>query len=169
MDANGNFDEPQPLQWAVAPTVRARPVSPRLARWQVRRVQEYIAARLGEPIRNRDLAALAGLSEFHFNVAFRNSVGDSPHRYVVRQRVDRARQLMLSTRMRLSEIACECGLADQAHLSRLFRSIVGESPAAWRRARVMESMDGDPGGGARYFPAFAEEAASSTAPSILNV
>jgi AraC family transcriptional regulator len=36
----------------------------------------------------------------------------------------------------LSEIAAECGMADQAHLTRLFRGIVGESPAAWRRARV---------------------------------
>jgi AraC family transcriptional regulator len=43
---------------------------------------------------------------------------------------------MLSTQQPLRDIAAECGLADQAHLTRLFRKIVGESPAAWRRARV---------------------------------
>jgi AraC-like DNA-binding protein len=43
---------------------------------------------------------------------------------------------MLSTMRPLSEIAVDCGLADQAHLTRLFRKIVGESPAAWRRARA---------------------------------
>jgi AraC family transcriptional regulator len=107
-----------------------------LAPWQVRRVLAHIEANLGTPIRNSDLAAVARLSTFHFNVAFRNSVGESPHGFVIRRRVERAQGLMLSTSRPLSDIAGECGLADQAHLTRLFRRIVGESPAAWRRARV---------------------------------
>jgi transcriptional regulator GlxA family with amidase domain len=107
-----------------------------LAPWQVRRVLAYIEANLSTPIRNKDLAALVRLSEFHFNVAFRNSVGDPPHGYIIRRRVERAQGLMLSTDRSLSDIAAECGLADQAHLTRLFRRIVGESPAAWRRARA---------------------------------
>ena len=107
-----------------------------LAPWQVRRVLAHIDANLGTTIRNQDLAAVARLSTFHFAVAFRSSVGDSPHGYVIRRRVERAQGLMLSTEKPLSEIAAECGLADQAHLTRLFRRIVGESPAAWRRARA---------------------------------
>jgi transcriptional regulator GlxA family with amidase domain len=107
-----------------------------LAPWQVRRVLAHIEANLSAPIRNKDLAAVARLSTFHFAVAFRNSVGDSPHGYVIRRRVEHAQGLMLSTTRPLSEIAVECGLADQAHLTRLFRKIVGESPAAWRRARA---------------------------------
>jgi AraC family transcriptional regulator len=107
-----------------------------LAPWQVRRVLAHIEANLGTPIRNKDLAGIARLSTFHFNVAFRNSVSDSPHGYIIRRRVERAQGLMLSTQRSLSDIAAECGLADQAHLTRLFRRIVGESPAAWRRARV---------------------------------
>jgi AraC family transcriptional regulator len=113
---------------------RAAPAGPRLAAWQVRRVKEYIDLRLETPIRNRDLAALVDLSEFHFAVAFRNSVGHSPHEYVIRRRVARAQALMLSTDKPLCDVAFECGLADQAHLSRLFRKVIGESPAMWRRA-----------------------------------
>jgi AraC-like DNA-binding protein len=107
-----------------------------LAPWQVRRVLAYIDANLDKSIRNKDLAAVARLSEFHFNVAFRNSVGDSPHEYIIRRRMERAQGLMLSTDAPLSEIAVECGLADQAHFTRLFRRVVGETPGAWRRARA---------------------------------
>ncbi len=110
-----------------------------LAPWQVRRVLAHIESNLGTTLRNKDLAAVARLSTFHFAVAFRSSVGDSPHGYVIRRRVERAQGLMLSTEKPLSEIAAECGLADQAHLTRLFRRIVGESPAAWRRARANPS------------------------------
>ncbi|HEU4627961.1 MAG TPA: AraC family transcriptional regulator [Steroidobacteraceae bacterium] len=107
-----------------------------LAPWQLRRVLTHVEANLGTPIRNSDLAAIARLSTFHFNVAFRNSVGESPHEHIIRRRIERAQGLMLATERSLSDIAAECGLADQAHLTRLFRRIVGESPAAWRRARV---------------------------------
>lgn len=110
-----------------------------LAPWQLRRVLAHIEANLDKPIRNGDLAAVARLSTFHFNFAFRNSVGDSPHGHIIRRRIERAQGLMLSTTRSLSDIAAECGLADQAHLTRLFRRVVGESPAAWRRARVEPS------------------------------
>jgi AraC-like DNA-binding protein len=109
---------------------------PKLAAWQRRRVLEHIDTSLASPLRNRELAALVKYSEFHFNVAFRNSLGASPHEYIIRRRIERAQQLMLSTGMPLADIAAECGLADQAHLSRLFRRVVGESPAAWRRDRA---------------------------------
>jgi len=107
-----------------------------LAPWQVRRVLAHIDANLGKAIRNKDLADIARRSEFHFNVAFRNSVGHSPHEYIIRRRMERAQGLMLSTDAPLSQIAFECGLADQAHFTRLFRRVVGETPAAWRRARA---------------------------------
>lgn len=117
---------------------QAAPITARqgLAPWQVKQVLAYIEANLDKSIRNKDLATIARVSQFHFNVAFRNSVGDSPHRYIIRRRIERAQGLMLSTQAPLSEIAVECGLADQAHLTRLFRRAVGEPPAAWRRARA---------------------------------
>ena len=109
---------------------------------------EHIETSLATPLRNRELAALVDFSEFHFNVAFRNSLGTSPHEFLIRRRIERAQQLMLSTDMPLCDIACECGLADQAHLSRLFRKVVGETPAAWRKSRVSEAA-GPSGSAAR--------------------
>jgi AraC family transcriptional regulator len=99
-------------------------------------VTSHIEAHLDRPIRNEDLAALVRLNPSHFGRAFRNSFGEPPHEYLIRRRVERAQGLMLSSDAPLSEIALDCGLADQAHLSRLFRRLVGETPRAWRRARI---------------------------------
>lgn len=107
-----------------------------LAPWQVRRVTSHINAHLDQTIRNEDLAALAKLHTSHFGRAFRNSLGETPHEYIMRRRIEHAQGLMLSTGASLSEIALDCGLADQSHLSRLFRRLEGESPSAWRRARA---------------------------------
>jgi AraC family transcriptional regulator len=107
-----------------------------LAPWQIRRVKIHIEANLDAPIRVKELAELAKLSSFHFCRAFRDSFGDSPHGYVMRRRVERAQGLMLTTNASLGQIAADCGLADQAHFSKLFRRFVGESPGVWRRARA---------------------------------
>jgi AraC family transcriptional regulator len=124
------------------PAVAAQPEAsripvpgPRLTAWQRRRVLDHIETSLAQPLRNRDLAALVGYSEFHFIVAFRNALGAPPHEYLIRRRIERAQQLMVSSELPLCQIAAECGLADQSHLSRLFRRVVGDTPAAWRRNR----------------------------------
>jgi AraC-like DNA-binding protein len=94
---------------------------------------------LSETIRCEDLAILVRLSLSHFMRAFRDSFGCPPHAYLMKRRMELAQRLMLTTDTALGCIALECGLADQSHLSRLFQKFVGESPAAWRRARVMSS------------------------------
>ncbi|MGH8136652.1 MAG: helix-turn-helix domain-containing protein [Steroidobacteraceae bacterium] len=128
------------LETVEQPAAPAPATAPQgLAPWQIRRVLTYVDSNLDTPIRNKDLAAVARLSEFHFNVAFRKSVGHSPHEYIIQRRIERAQGLMLSTAKALSDIAAECGLADQPHFTRLFRRFVGESPAAWRRARASPS------------------------------
>lgn len=107
-----------------------------LAPWQVRRITAYIESNLGRSLRSGDLAALVRLSPAHFSRTFRNTFGCSPLEYVTRRRMERAQGLMLATDVPLAQIALDCGLADQAHFSRLFRKVVGECPRAWRRARV---------------------------------
>jgi len=105
-----------------------------LAPWQVRRVTAYIEEHLPVTIRLEDLARLARLSHSHFCRAFKESLGQPAHAYVMRRRVQRAQRLMLTTAESLSQIAAQCGMADQAHFCKLFRRLVGESPNAWRRA-----------------------------------
>jgi AraC-like DNA-binding protein len=107
-----------------------------LAPWMVRKVSIHIETHLHSSISSADLAALAKQSVYHFCRVFRQSFDESPHRYVMRRRIERAQGLMLQTDLPLAQIAIECGMADQAHLSRSFRRFVGECPRAWRRARV---------------------------------
>jgi AraC-like DNA-binding protein len=99
----------------------------------------HIDQHLSETLLCKDLASLVNLSISHFIRAFRVSFGCSPHAYVTRRRIELAQGLMLATDAPLGQIALECGLADQAHLSRLFKHVVGDSPAAWRRARSQPS------------------------------
>src|SRR5262249_1506686 len=81
----------------------------------------------------RDVARITQLSTSHFCRAFKTSFGETPRAYILRRRVERAQELMLTTKEPLSQIALACGLCDQAHFSRVFRRIVGETHNAWRR------------------------------------
>ncbi len=104
-----------------------------LAGWQKRRVIEHIERYLDTSLLTDDLAAIARLSNGHFSRAFKISIGETPHSFIIRCRIRRAQMLMLETPDTLSQIACACGLTDQAHLTRLFRRIVGTTPMIWRR------------------------------------
>ena len=106
-----------------------------LAPWQKKRALQHIDDNLDGPISVDDLAQICRLSPSHFSRAFRADLGLSPHAYVVDRRIRRAQQLMLTTDKALANIAVACGLSDHAHLTRLFRRAVGESPALWRKLR----------------------------------
>jgi len=108
-----------------------------LAPWQMRRVIAYIETNIDAKTKTKDLASLVSLSTFHFSRAFKDSFGISPHGYVTRRRLEHAQGLMLATNAALAEIAAGCGLADQAHLNKLFVRFFGETPGSWRRARTI--------------------------------
>jgi AraC family transcriptional regulator len=93
------------------------------------RVRDYVEAHLDEPIEVGELANIAGRSPFHFTRVFTQAVGMSPHRYIVRMRLERAVALMLTRRSGLAEIAACTGFADQSHLSRWVRRVYGASPS----------------------------------------
>lgn len=104
-----------------------------LAQWQVLRVKALIESRLAERLSSGDLAAAVRLSTSHFSKAFRCSFGDTPKLYINRRRIARSKVLMLESGESLAMVALACGLADQAHLCRLFRRFEGVSPSVWRR------------------------------------
>jgi AraC family transcriptional regulator len=104
-----------------------------LAPWQMLRVRAFIDNNLHRSIHIRDLSAVAQRSPAYFCRKFKLAVGEPPHAYVMRRRLERACHLMVTSAASLSEIALSVGLSDQAHLGRLFRAAFGQSPASWRR------------------------------------
>jgi AraC family transcriptional regulator len=105
-----------------------------LATWQARRTLAYVEANLASKMDIDGLANVVALSRSHFSRAFKRSLGFSPMEYVVVRRVERAKAMISGTREPLAEVALACGFADQAHLNRRFRDIVGISPGRWRRS-----------------------------------
>jgi AraC-like DNA-binding protein len=110
-----------------------------LAAWQIFRVQAYIDKNLHRPILVRQLSAVARRSQAHFSRRFKLAVGEPPHAYVMRRRLQKACHLMVASEASLSEIALNVGFSDQAHLSRLFKQSFGKSPSSWRRERRIPS------------------------------
>src|SRR5271163_3578815 len=117
-----------------------------LAPWQARLLKTHIETHLDTTIRTKELAKLVQLSSFHFCRVFRVSFGSSPHGYVTKRRIERAQGLILTRKLPLGQLAVDCGFADQAHFTKLFRRLTGESPGEWRRVRAEASVEGDPGG-----------------------
>jgi AraC-like DNA-binding protein len=107
-----------------------------LAPWQVRCVKEFIEQGLGGRLTGADLARRVKLSEHHFCRAFRVSLRQTPHSYVIGRRVERACDMMRSRTLSIGQIAIECGFADQAHFNKCFRKLFGTSPGSWRRAQA---------------------------------
>jgi AraC family transcriptional regulator len=106
-----------------------------LTAWRAQRVTAHIETNLSGTIRVRDLASLVGLSNSYFCHAFKRRYGLTVHVYLTCRRIEAAQQLMLSTTDSLSEIALSCGMSDQAHFTRAFRRVVGETPNRWRQSR----------------------------------
>ncbi len=107
-----------------------------LARWQARKIKEFIDESLDSRIRLSDCASKVRLSNSYFSRAFKMTFGTTVCRYIRSRRVERAKQLMLQSQEPLSRIALACGFADQAHYCRVFRDVVGISPNTWRRRNM---------------------------------
>lgn len=104
-----------------------------LTSWQMRRIRSLIEARLNQRLPISDLASAARLSPSHFARAFKRSVGCSPHHYLLWLRIERAKDRMRTSPASLAEIALAHGFADQAHFTRCFKRLQGETPGNWFR------------------------------------
>jgi len=105
-----------------------------LSRQQLRTVVDFIDSHCLEPIRLTDLAGQVGLSESYFSHAFKAATGMPPHRWHMQARIRRVQEMLAARQASLTEVAAAAGFSDQAHLSRMFKSVVGVTPSAWMRA-----------------------------------
>ena len=101
-------------------------------------VLEYIEDTLGQPIKLRELAALAGISARHFERAFRQSTGSSPHAYVTDRRLHGARDLLISQlELPIEQIALRLGFSSSSHFSSAFRRQTGLTPTEFRKTCLL--------------------------------
>jgi len=106
----------------------SRGLSPSL----LQRASAYIDAHLDAKLRLPEIARVVQLSPCHFARQFKQASGFSPHKFVVRRRIMRAAELLLSTESSLGEIALEIGCSDQSHFTTLFRKTTDMTPRAFR-------------------------------------
>lgn len=103
-----------------------------LPQHKLTQVLEYIQAYLNQDIRLADLAALTGMSQYHFCRLFKRSLGVTPHRYVMQQRIEHSKQLLKQKDLAIADIALMCGFKTQSHLTTLFRKSTGITPKSFR-------------------------------------
>jgi AraC family transcriptional regulator len=104
-----------------------------LSQSQLARVIDYMKANLTQDLSILDLATLTSMSESHFSRSFKRSVGISPYQYLMQQRVERAKQLLEMQAISISNIALDCGFANQTHLTKIFRQMIGMTPKAYQK------------------------------------
>jgi AraC family transcriptional regulator len=104
-----------------------------LAAWQVRRAKELMEADLAAGVSLAAIARDCRVSPSHFSRAFKASTGVAPSDWMLGLRIERAKALLRTSDLSLSDIANQCGFADQSHFTRRFTQSVGQSPGTWRR------------------------------------
>jgi AraC family transcriptional regulator len=104
-----------------------RRVAP-LSSKQLSRIIEHIVKNLSEPLTIDRLAAVANMSPFHFARCFKQTTGMTPHQFVIRERILRARKMLASTDQPISDIAMLLGFASQSHFADVYRKITGRTP-----------------------------------------
>ncbi|MEM1255985.1 MAG: AraC family transcriptional regulator [Cyanobacteria bacterium P01_H01_bin.21] len=100
---------------------------------KILQISDYIHEHLDQPIRLADLANIAGMSQFHFSRLFKQSMGVTPHQYLLQQRVEQTKQLLKGTRLAIAEIALQCGFNSQSHMTKHFREATGVTPSKYRK------------------------------------
>ena len=105
-----------------------------LSRAQCQLLNQYFEGNLDRSFSLVDLAGVVQLSEFHFARKFRNEFGCPPHAYVMRKRIERAKAQLARGNIPLKVVAASSGFSDQSHMTRLFRRLLGVTPAEYRNA-----------------------------------
>jgi AraC family transcriptional regulator len=115
------------------PAVQLTSTTAKIPQRKLFRVQELIENHLGADLTLEELANEIGYSRSHFLRLFRATTGMTPHRYVLKRRIEQARLLLRGGDLSIAEVAIACGFSSQAHLTLAFRKQCGLTPAEYRR------------------------------------
>jgi AraC-like DNA-binding protein len=134
----------QSLVWSVAralcrATRRGGDASPAIEAAALQRAREFLGAHCTRVVRAGELEAISGLSRFELCTQFKRRFGTTPYRYLLMRRLDAVR-VRLQRGERLSALALDCGFADQAHMTRVFKAAVGLTP---RQFAALHRRPGD--------------------------
>lgn len=107
----------------------------RLSKYQLQKVSDYIHNHLDQDVALSNVASVLSLSQYHFCRLFKKSTGITPHQYLTQCRIARAKQLLLTTKLTITEIAFAVGLTNHSSFTRLFRQYVGVTPKVFRASQ----------------------------------
>jgi AraC family transcriptional regulator len=99
---------------------------------KLKQLKDYIEENLGEDLAIATLAAQIPMSQFHFARAFKTATGESPHRYIMQRRIERAKILLSVAQLTVAEVAYQVGFSNQSHFTAQFRKAVGITPKQFR-------------------------------------
>jgi AraC family transcriptional regulator len=125
--------------------VRHRPVQiyrGGLGSARLRRIKELVYAKLEDDLSLDEMAQSVGLSTAHFARMFRKSTGETPHQFVLRQRLERAKTMLRAADARVLDVAVACGFKTQQHFAQAFRDVWGVSPTEYRQDLVGSEATG---------------------------
>ena len=100
---------------------------------RLRRIKELVRAKIEDDLSPDEMAESVGLSTAHFARMFRKSTGETPHQFVLRQRLERAKALLRAADARVLDVAVACGFKTQQHFAQGFRGVYGVSPTEYRQ------------------------------------
>jgi AraC family transcriptional regulator len=109
-----------------------RPLRGGLGPARLRRVKELVHAKMEDDVTLIEMAQCVELSPAHFSRMFRKSTGETPHQFVLRNRIERAKEMLRAPEARVLDVAVACGFKTQQHFARMFRRICGASPTEYR-------------------------------------
>ena len=99
---------------------------------RLRRVMDFIEENYEGDLSLAELAQAGGISTFHFAREFKRTTGTTPHQYLIKFRVERAKSLLKESELPLVEVSSRAGFSHQSHFTRLFRRLTGTTPRAFR-------------------------------------
>jgi len=112
--------------------------------WRLQRVFAYIRENIARDVSVAELAKTVGMSQYYFSKLFKMSTGTTPHQYVMRQRVERAQEMLREGRTALATVATQVGFETQSHFTSVFRHLVGVTPKRYREMQQPAPLEMQP-------------------------